>query len=105
MPKRTATRDLDAYQPIALGRQDMRMLMTPLMWRFTAFLARKEMAAECHFGAMLGFMAAAPVFPAQSMLQRGQEENYVLAFDVSQAFDSAPHGALVLLMRHKGVLK
>ena len=39
----------------------------------------------------------------QRRLQRGQEENHVLAFDVSKAFDTTPHGALALLLRHMGV--
>ena len=81
----------------------MRMLMTPLMRRFTVVLARKGLAADWQFGAMPGSTAAAPVFLAQRRLQRGQEENHVLAFDVSTAFDIAPHGALALLMRHMGV--
>ena len=38
MPKGTTTGDLDAYRPTALGQQDMRMLMTPLMRKFTAWL-------------------------------------------------------------------
>ena len=46
MPKGTATGNLDEYRPIALGQQDMRMLMTPLMRRFTAVLARKGLAAD-----------------------------------------------------------
>ena len=46
MPKGTATGHLDEYRPIALGQQDMRMLMTPLMRRFTAVLARKGLAAD-----------------------------------------------------------
>ena len=46
MPKGTATGDLDEYRPIALGQQDMRMLMTPLMRRFTAVPARKGLAAN-----------------------------------------------------------
>ena len=33
----------------------------------------------------------------------GQEENHVLAFDVSKVFDTPPHGALALLLRHMGV--
>ena len=103
MPKGTATGNLDEYRPIALGQQDMRMLMTPLMRRFTAVLARKGLAADWQFGAMPGSTAAAPVFVAQRRLQRGQEENHVLAFDVSKAFDTAPHGALALLLRHMGV--
>ena len=46
MPKGTATGNLDEYRLIALGQQDMRMLMTPLMRRFTAVLARKGLAAD-----------------------------------------------------------
>ena len=53
--------------------------------------------------AMPGSTAVAPVFLGQRRLQRGQEENHVLAFDVSKAFDTAPHGALALLLRHMGV--
>ena len=103
MPKGTATGNLDEYRPIALGQQDMQMLMTPLMRRFTAVLARKGLAADWQFGAMPGSTAAAPVFLALRTLQRGLEENHVLAFDVSKAFDTAPHGALALLLRHMGV--
>ena len=103
MPKGTATGNLDEYRPIALGQQDMRMLMTPLMRSFTAVLARKGLAAGWQFGAMPGSTAAAPVFLAQRRLQRGLEENHVLAFDVSKAFDTAPQGALALLLRHIGV--
>ena len=103
MPKGTATGNLDEYRPMALGQQDMRMLMTPLMRRFTAVLARKGLAADWQFGAMPGSTAAAPVFLAHRRLQRGLEENHVLAFDVSKAFDTAPHGALALLLRHMGV--
>ena len=105
MPKGTATGNLDEYRPMALGQQDMRMLMTPLMRRFTAVLARKGLAADWQFGAMPGSTVAAPVFLAQRRLQLGQEENHVLAFDVSKAFDTAPHGALALLVRHMGVPK
>ena len=73
------------------------------MRRFTAVLARKGLAADWQFGAMPGSTAAAPVVLAQRRLQRGLEENHVLAFDVSKAFDTAPHGALALLLRHMGV--
>ena len=105
MPKGTATGNLDEYTPIALVQQDMRMLMTPLMLRFTAVLARKGLAGDWQFGDMPGSTAAAPVFLAQRRLQRRQEENHVLAFDMSKAFDTAPHGALALLLRDMGVLK
>ena len=97
------TGDLDAYKPIALGQQDMRMLMTPLMRRFTAVLARKGLAAYWQFGAVPGSTAAAPVFLAERKLQRGKEENHVLAFDVSKALEAARHGAPALLVRHMGV--
>ena len=90
MPKGTATSNLDEYRPMALGQQDMRMLMTPLMRRFEAVLARKGLAADWQFGAMPGCTAAAPVFLAQRMLQREQEENHVLAFGVSKGVQ---HGA------------
>ena len=103
MPKGTATGNLDEYRPIAQGQQDMRMLMTPLMRRFTAVLAHKGLAADWQFGAIPGSRAAAPVFLAQRRLQRGQEENHVLAFDVSKALDTAPQGALALFLRHMGV--
>ena len=61
MPKATATGNLDEYRPIALGQQDMRMLMTPLMQSFTAVVARKLLAADWQFGAMPGSKAAARV--------------------------------------------
>ena len=66
MPKGTATGNLEEYRPIALGQQDMLMLMTPLMRRFTAVLARKRLAADWQFGAMPGSTAAAPVFLASA---------------------------------------
>ena len=70
MLKGTATGNFDAYRPIALGQQDMRMLMTPLVRRFTAVPARKGLAADWQFGAMPGSTAAARVFLAQRRLQR-----------------------------------
>ena len=103
MPKGMATSNLDGYRPIALGHQDMSMVMTCLMRRFTAVLASKGLAADWQFGAMPGSTAANLVFMAQRRLQRGPEENHVLAFDVSKAFDTAPQGAPALLLRHMGV--
>ena len=102
MPKGTATGNLHEYRPIALEQQDIRMLIIHLMWRFTAVLAQKGLAADWQFGAMPGSTAAALVFMAQRSLQRGQEENHLLAFDVSKAFDTAPHAELALLLRHMG---
>ena len=74
--------------------------MTPLMRRFRAVLACKEMTADWRFRAMLGSTAVAPVLVAQHRLLRGQEENHVLAFDVSKAFNTAPLEALALLLRY-----
>ena len=79
------------------------MFMTPLMREFNSVLARKGLAADWGFRAMPGSTAAAPVFPAKRRLQRGQEEKDILAFDVSEAFDTALHGALALLPRHMQV--
>ena len=103
MPNGRATGNLDGYRPTALGHMDKRMLMTPLMRRFIAVLGRKGMAADWQLRAMLGSTAATPVFRAQRRLQRGQEENHVLAFDVIKAFDTDPHAALALRMRHMAV--
>ena len=68
-----------------------------------AFLARKGLAAEWQFGAMPGSTAASLGILAQRRLQRGQEENHVLAFDVSGTFETATHGTVALLLRHMGV--
>ena len=92
MPKGTAMGNLDEYRPLAQGQQDMRMLMTPVMRGLTAVLAPKGLAADRQFGAMRGSTAVAPVILAQRRLQRGQEENHVLAFDVSEAFDTTLTG-------------
>ena len=102
MPKGTATGVSDAYRPIELGQQAMGMLKTPLMRRFMVVLARKGMAADWQFGALPGSTAVAPVFMAPHRLYRGQQENHVLVFDVTKAFDTTPHGVLALLLRHMG---
>ena len=64
MPKGTATGNLGEYRPRALGQQDMQMLITLLMRRFTPVPARNGLAADWQFGAMPGSTAAAPVFLA-----------------------------------------
>ena len=48
MHKETAKGDLGAYMPIALGQQDKIMVMTPLIRRFTAAVARKGLDADWH---------------------------------------------------------
>ena len=77
--------------------------MTPLMERFTAVLRKKGMSCDVQFGAMPGASPAAPIFLAQQQLSHANSHAYVMSFDVSKAFDTAPHGALAYLLRHMGV--
>ena len=103
LPKTALKGYLDAYRPIALGQRDMCMLMTPLMERFTTVLRRKGMSCDIQFGAMPGATPAAPIYLAQQQLKHFRGWNYVMSFDVSKAFDTAPHGALAYLPWHMGV--
>ena len=64
LPKTALKVYLEAYRPIALGQQNMRMLMTPLMELFTAVLRRKGMSCDVQFGAMQGANPAAPIYLA-----------------------------------------
>ena len=66
MPKGTPTGNLDEYRPIALGRQDMRMLITPLMQRFTAVLARKGLAVDWQFGGHARLHGGCPGVPGEA---------------------------------------
>ena len=43
-----------------------------------------------------------PLFMAQQQLQRGRPI-YVFSFDARKAFDTAPHSALFLILRHLSV--
>ena len=79
------------------------MHMTPLMRRFTTAPVCKRMAVNRQFGAVPDSTMAAPVFLAHHKMRRFKEENHAMALDVSKAFDTAPHGALALLLRHMGV--
>ena len=58
MPTGTVLGELILYRPMALGQQDMRFLMTHLMRRFMALLARKGMATDWQIGSLLGSKAA-----------------------------------------------
>ena len=79
------------------------MLMTPLMRRFTAVLARHGLAADWQFWGHAGLHGGSSGVSSPAQAAAGQEENHVLAFDVSKAFDTAPHGALAHLVRHMRV--
>ena len=57
------------------------------------------MVSDWQQGALPGSNTGPPLFMAQRLLQRGRP-NYVLSVDVHKAFDTAPHGALQLILRH-----
>ena len=90
---------LDDYRPIALGQLDMKLLTGPLTKRIREGLTRHGVVSDWQQGALPGSNTAAPLFMAQWQLQRGRP-NY---FHAGKAFDTAPHGALHLILRHLSV--
>ena len=56
------------------------------------------MVSDWQQGALPGSNTGPPLFMAQRQLQRGRP-NYVFSFDARKAFDTAPHGALHLILR------
>ena len=60
------------------------------------------MVSDWQQGALPGFNTAPPLFMAQWQLQRGRP-HYVFSFDARKASDTAPHGALHLILRHLSV--
>ena len=93
---------LDDYRPIALGQPDMKLLTGPLTQRITEVLTRHGVVSDWQHGALPGSNTSAPLFMAQQQLERGRP-NYVLSFDARTAFDTAPHSALHLILRHLSV--
>ena len=93
---------LDDYQPIALGQLDMKLLTGPLTQRITEVLTRHGPVSDWQHGALPGSNTAPPLFMAQRQLQRGRPI-YVFSFDARKAFDTAPHGALHLILRNLSV--
>ena len=89
----------DDYRPIALGQLDMKLLTGPLTQRITEVLTRHGVVSDWQQGALSGSNTGPPLFMAQRRLQRGGL-NYVFSFDARKAFDTAPHGALHLILRH-----
>ena len=93
-PKVPGSARLDDYRPIALGQLDMKLLTGPLTQRITEVLTRHGVVSDWQQGALPGSNTGPPLFMAQRQLQRGRP-NY--------AFDTAPHGALHLILRHPSV--
>ena len=101
-PKVPGSATLDDYRPIALGQLDMKLLTGPLTQRITEVLTRHGVVSDWQQGALPGSNTGPPLFMAQRQLQRGRP-NYVFSFDACKAFDTAPHGALHLILRHLSV--
>ena len=101
-PKVPGSARLDDYRPIALGQLDMKLLTGPLTQRITEVLTRHGVVSDWQQGALPGSNTGPPPFMAQRQLQRGRP-NYVFSFDARKAFDTAPHGALHLILRHLSV--
>ena len=90
---------LDNYRPIALGQLDLKLLTGSLIQRITEVITRHGVASERQQGSLPGSNTAPPLFMAQRQLQRGRP-NYIFTFDARKAFDTAPQGALLLILRH-----
>ena len=101
-PKVPGSAGLDDYRPIALGQLDMKLLTGPLTHRITEVLTGHGVVSDRQQGASLGSNTGPPLFMAQRQLQRGRP-NYVFSFDARKAFDTAPHGALHLILRDLSV--
>ena len=93
---------LDDYRPIALGLLDMKLLTGPLTQRITEVLTRHGVVSDWQQGAPPGSNTGPPLFMAQRQLERGRPY-YIFSFDACKAFDTAPHGALHLVLRHLSV--
>ena len=101
-PKIPGSARLDDYRPIALGQLDMKLLTGPLTQRITEVLTRHGVISDWQQGALPGSNTGPPLFIAQRQLQRGRPD-YIFSFDTRKTFDTAPHGALQLILRHLSV--
>ena len=101
-PKVPGSARLDDYRPIALGQLDMKLLTGPLTQRITEVLTRHGVVSDWQQGALPGSNKGPPLFMAQRQLQLGRP-NYVFSFDTRKAFETAPHGAVHLILRHLSV--
>ena len=101
-PKVPGSARLDDYRPIALGQLDMKLLTGPLHPAHHGGAHTARGGQRLAAGALPGSNTGPPLFMAQRQLQRGRP-NYVFSFDARKAFDTAPHGALHLILRHLSV--
>ena len=90
------------YRPIGLGQLDMNLLKGPLTLHITEVLTRHGVVSDWQQGSLPGSNTGTPLFMAQRQLQRGRR-NYVFSFEARKAFDTAPHCALHLILRHLSV--
>ena len=98
-PKVPGSARLDDYRPIALGQLDMKLLTGPLTQRITEVLTRHGVVSDWQQRPLPWSNTGPPLFMAQRQLQRGRP-NYVFSFDARKALDTAPRGALHLILRH-----
>ena len=75
----------------------MKLLTGRLTERITEVLTRHGVVSDWQQGALPGSNRGPQRFMAQRQLQRGRP-NYVFCFDARKAFDTAPHGALHLIL-------
>ena len=101
-PKVPGSARMEDYRPIALGQLDMKLLTDPLTQRITEVLTRHGVVSDWQQGALPGSNTGPLLFMAQRQLQRGRG-NHFFSFDARKAFDTAPHGALHLILRHLSV--
>ena len=101
-PKVPGSARPDDYRPIALGQLDMKLLTGPLTQRITEVLTRHGVVRDWQQGALPGSNTGPPLFMAQRQLQL-RRPNYVFPFDARKALDTAPHGALHLILCHLSV--
>ena len=98
-PKVPGSARLDDYRPIALGQLDMKLLTGPLTQRITEVLTRHGVVSDWQQGALPGSNTGPLLFMAQRQLQRAGH-NYLFSLNARKAFDTAPHGAVHLILRH-----
>ena len=98
-PKVPGSARLDDYRPIALGQLDTKLLTGPLTQRITEVLTRHGLVTDWQQRALPGSNTGPPLLMAQRQLQR-RRPNYVFSFDARKAFNTAPHSALHLILRH-----
>ena len=93
---------LNDYLPIALGQLHMRLPTGCLTQRITGVLTRHGVVSDWQQGALPSSNIGHPRFMAQRQFQQGRP-NSVFSFYARKAFNTAPHGALHLILDHLSV--